>query len=52
MSQFILIFHWQDDDFSIAGEQAKWSILVLKIADVSKVNDRFQVYCVPFHILH
>lgn len=30
MSQFILIFDWQDDDFSIAGEQAKWSILVLK----------------------
>lgn len=52
MSQFILIFHWQDDDFPIAGKQAKWSILVLNIADVSKAHDWFQVYCVPFHILH
>lgn len=52
MPQFILIFHWQDDYFPVTGEQAKWSILVLKIADVTKVNDWFQVYCVPFHILH
>lgn len=36
MSQFILIFYWQHDDFSIAGQQTKWSILVLKIADVNK----------------
>jgi hypothetical protein len=35
MSQFILIFHWQDNDFSVPGEQAKWTILVLKIEDVN-----------------
>jgi hypothetical protein len=38
MSQFILIFHWQDNDFSIAGEQAKWTILVLKIEHVNRAG--------------
>lgn len=33
MSQFFLIFHWQDDDFSIAGEQAEGTILVLYTAE-------------------
>ena len=34
MSQFILILHGQDDDFSIASEQAKWTILELEIAAI------------------